>query len=255
MDGINIVFPGHPFLLPLPILFCLIFWSFLLIPAGPCSAMMVSFLLWLIYYAEGWRTLFFSERCLPDLFQSYIPKESFPGDLLSNVINGWKFTHLKFRVMFSRFHSFALYKGCVPWDHELNHGVTTIQPRLPLVFISLMISSALMSTMFSNASPLLILSITCQEIFPNGYQESPWFLFSQQIHGWLKFSIRMRAFKHNVSCSWNKKASLRLALITQSGVDPGHQMSLIDLIPNFNPQALKQIMTFSVAALPSLSTT
>jgi len=45
-----------------------------------------------------------------------------------------------------------------------------------------------------------------------------------------------------------------LALIMQSGVNPDHHMSFIDLIPNFNPEGLKQIMVFSEAALHNLST-
>ena len=77
---------------------------------------------------------------LPALFCSYALKDTFPGDPPRSSLRIWKFALLKFRVLtllFAR-HAFLQITNST--------RAQSLQPRLPPILTSLMLSSALVST-------------------------------------------------------------------------------------------------------------
>jgi len=128
-----------------------------------------------------------SLKKLPALFHTFVPRDSFPGDLQSdNSSDGQKFTLLKFRVLT------LLSARSIFLEITNSTRAGLLQHRLPPVLTSLMISSALVSIRFSNASFLVGLSSTWIRILSSTYSRSllghlqPIVLISQKTSGLLK---------------------------------------------------------------------
>jgi len=128
------------------------------------------------------------------------------GILSNSALNWLKFILLKCSVLtpfFTRPMFLRITSSAKAWS---------LRPRLLLILTSFMISFVLVSTRSNSASPLVSLSNTWTRKLPSMDYRSVLdcvqlsLLFSQQISRWLKTPIRMRACKHDASCSWSKKA-------------------------------------------------
>ena len=199
VDNIPIFFPGYTTLLPLPVPFPLFPQFKLQVLAHTCQSPTSSaqFLLpgdgKLLHSQKG----VFKE--LPALFCAHTVKDSFPGDPTQQFLESQKFALLKFKVLtilFARPAFLPITNSTRAWS---------LQPRLPPILTSLMLSSALVRTGFSKASPQVGPSITWTRKLSSTDTRNlldclpPAMPLSQQISRWLKSSIRTRACEHDTS--------------------------------------------------------
>ena len=124
-----------------------------------------------------------------------------------------------------------------------------LQPRLPPILMSLMISSTLVSTRSSNPSPLVGLSSTWT-------RKSSWMhsrillghlqltiLSCQQISGWLKSVFRIKACEYVADTGrLHQQAPLDQVACSR----PRTPLSFIGPIPNFNLQAVHLFLSISL---------
>lgn len=160
-------------------------------------------------YAPGWRVLVLVRKVILKCGQLCASQET--SSILS--LNTYKLILLKFRILILFFARLEIRNSARAWS---------VQPRLPPVLIPLLSISIRLGTTSSHAPALFGSSCTWKLFFLFSWTAV---FLSQEISGWLKPHMRMRAWECDTSCSWSKSSWQELALIWWLIVHPSHAVS------------------------------